>query len=169
LLTHNINFSTVDIIAKTGWTTRNLLDGIDQQNPKVYDIVSLLIGVNNQYQALSFADFKIEFDRLLTVSQQLSRKGTSGVFVVSIPDYSLTPFVKKNQDRIATELDKYNAFMKAKCEQKDIPFVDITSVSRSLGSASTAIAEDGLHPSGFQYGQWVNEIVPVLLDLLNDY
>ena len=130
-------------------------------------MVSLLIGVNNQYQGLSFSEFKNEFDQLLETAIQLSRNGKEKVFAVSIPDYGLTPFVKKNQDKIAQELNKYNAYMRIKCEQTEIPFVDITSVSRSLGSSTKAIAEDGLHPSGYQYAQWVSEIKPIVRLMLS--
>jgi len=154
------------IIARTGWTTRNLLDALNEQKPSKHDLVSLLIGVNNQYQGLSFSTFEEEFILLLDSAITLSRKGKKRVFVVSIPDYGLTPFVKENKETIAAELDRYNAYMQSECEKQGIPFIDITSVSRSLGSLPDAIAKDGLHPSGYQYMQWVNEIFPVVERML---
>lgn len=161
-----IEISDVKIIARTGWTTANLSKAIQTENPVNHDLVSLLIGVNNQYQGLSFSEFNKEFDALLSTAIQLAHNKNDRVFVLSIPDYGLTPFVKNNQEKIANELDQYNSYMKAKCDQNGIPFIDITTVSRSLGASSGAIADDGLHPSGLQYSKWVDEILPVVTSLL---
>lgn len=155
----------VDIIARTGWTTRNLLTAIDQAKPEPHDLVSLLIGVNNQFQNRPFEEFKVEFDTLLDIS--ISIAGTKDrVFVVSIPDYGVTPFGKSNQASIAAELDTYNAFMDQQCQQQGIPFINITDISRSLGNGPEALAPDDLHPSAEQYKAWVNRIRPVVEALL---
>lgn len=153
------------IIATTGWTTGDLLKELANTDLEEYNLVSLLIGVNNQYQGQAFNIFEKEFQQLLDKSIEIA--GTKDrIFLVSIPDYGVTPFGKSNASRIATELDAYNLYMKNKCEALDIPFVDITGISRQLGDSTGALASDGLHPSGAQYTRWVDEILPVVIELL---
>lgn len=159
--------SELRIIAQTGWTTGNLLNAIASQNPKNYDLVSLLIGVNNQYQGLSFSQFQTEFDSLLNISQALAN-GEDRVFVVSIPDYGVTPYGAGNSQQIGQELDMYNNYMSQKCYAQNIPFINITDISRALGSSNGALAFDNLHPSGSQYGAWVEKILPVVIDLIGE-
>jgi lysophospholipase L1-like esterase len=165
LLVYDKNLSKVDIIAKTGWTTNNLIKAIEAENPDKYDLVSLLIGVNNQYQKLNFNQFKIEFDSLLTIADNLTIK-YNRLFVVSIPDYGVTPFGANNSEIIGQEIDKYNSYMKITCQDLGIPFVNITEISRELGDSSIALAPDKLHPSGYQYRLWVKEILPIVKKLL---
>lgn len=155
----------VDIIASTGWTAENLIAAIDAEKPANYDLVSLLIGVNNQFQNRDFDEYEVAFDSLLNLAFSIA--GTKDhVFVVSIPDYGVTPFGQSNQERIARELDEYNAFMQTKCQQIGIPFINITDISRSLGDSPGALAPDGLHPSADQYKAWVDRIIPVVKALL---
>ena len=155
---------SVDIIAQTGWTTRNLLDAISQENPAPHDVVSLLIGVNNQFQNQSYFVFQDEFNELLDISIDLAGD-TSAVFVVSIPDYGVTPFGSSNSQNIAEALDNYNAYMKGQCDELQIPFIDITSISRELGDSDGALAPDNLHPSAAQYALWVEKMVPIVLPI----
>lgn len=155
----------VDLIARTGWTTFNLITAIDVFKPETYDLVSLLIGVNNQFQNRPFEQFQVEFDSLLNVSISLAGT-TKRVFVVSIPDYGVTPFGGSNREKIATELDAYNAFMEQQCQKQSIPFINITDISRSLGDGPGALAPDDLHPSADQYKAWVDRIRPVVEALL---
>jgi lysophospholipase L1-like esterase len=155
---------SVDIIAQTGWTTRNLLDAISQENPAPHDVVSLLIGVNNQFQNQSYFVFQDEFNELLDISIYLAGD-TSAVFVVSIPDYGVTPFGSSNSQNIAEALDNYNAYMKGQCDELQIPFIDITSISRELGDSDGALAPDNLHPSAAQYALWVEKMVPIVLPI----
>lgn len=163
-----VSISTVDIIAATGWTTRDLLHAIEEQKPAKYDLVSLLIGVNNQYQGLSFTAFQDEFNILLQTAIDLAHNGEKRVFVVSIPDYGLTPFGESKQVQIAADLDKYNAFMEMTANERNIPFVDITKISRDLGASDGVLAEDKLHPSGLQYSKWVEAILPVAKALISE-
>jgi len=165
LKTLQYNINTTDIIAKTGWTTRNLLDTIENTELGEYNLVSLLIGVNNQYQNQSFSVFESEFDILLDKSIEIAQS-SSKVLVVSIPDYGVTPFGSSNSDKISDEIDMYNAYIATKCEEQNIPFIDITGISRTLGNSNGALATDKLHPSGSQYTQWLNEIIPVVRLLL---
>lgn len=161
----NIDLTEVTILARTGWTTSALLSAIQNEKPKNHDLVSLLIGVNNQYQNLSFNSFKNEFDRLLDMSLSLSGSSKK-LFVVSIPDYGVTPFGIDFRQTIANEIDMYNAYIREKCDESGIAFVDITYLSRQLGDSKGALAEDNLHPSASQYSKWVDLIYPVALDLL---
>ena len=149
------------IIAFTGWTTRNLLSALENNDTDNFNLVSLLIGVNNQFQGRPFNVFQEEFNQLLEQSIQYAG-GAERVFVVSIPDYGVTPFGASNAETIAQQLDEYNAYMEEQAESKDIPFIDITEISRQLGDGPGALAEDNLHPSGEQYAQWVEEILPVV-------
>ncbi len=157
----------IDIIARTGWTTNSLIQAIDIVNPASYDLVSLLIGVNNQFQNRSFEEFQLEFDSLLNVSISIAQT-KERVFVVSIPDYGVTPFGGSNRDKIAMELDAYNAFMEEQCLKQSIPFINITDISRALGDGPGALAPDDLHPSADQYKAWVDRILPVVRELIND-
>ena len=167
LNTQGVSFNKVDIIARTGWTARNLMDAIQEENPTQYDLVSLLIGVNNQYQQKSFELFKTELDSLINTSILLAGN-KDNVFMVSIPDYGVTPFGASWSDQIAKELDQYNLHIQEQCELYGITFINITDISRELGNKENALASDQLHPSGFQYGLWVDRIAPVVLQLIRE-
>ncbi|MFT4735379.1 MAG: lysophospholipase L1-like esterase [Algoriphagus sp.] len=145
------------IIAKTGWTTNELNEGINNNLPNGnYDLVSLLIGVNNQFRGLSIEEFKMEFEALLERSIGFAGNDKSKVFVVSIPDYGVTPFGQtQNSEKIGKEIDAYNAAKKIICDAKGISFFDITPISRQAIYDKGLVASDGLHPSGKMYGQWV--------------
>lgn len=166
----DINLYKTKIIARTGWTTRNLIDAIernDLDNLASEAVVSLLIGVNNQYQNIDFEIFKTEFNMLLNMAIQFAGSHED-VFVVSIPDYGVTPFGNSNSEEIGLELDMYNEYMAIKCKDAKIPFIDITEISRNLGDSDNALASDNLHPSGFQYEKWVEEILPVVIEIFTE-
>lgn len=167
LKANNVEVSQVDIIARTGWTTSNLLEAIAEKNPAKYDLVSLLIGVNNQFQGKPFSKFENEFDELLIICQTLAG-GSKGVFVVSIPDYGVTPFGSAygNAEKIAREIDQYNYYIQMKCKEKGIQYIDITYLSRVLADSEEALVADQLHPSAFQYSKWIEVINLAVLDLL---
>lgn len=155
----------VNILAKTGWTTRNLLDAIYETHFERHTIVSLLIGVNNQYQRKPFTVFQEEFVTLLDTCIGLASK-KSNVFVVSIPDYSVTPFGNDNKTQIALEINQYNKYIQETCSAKGVLFINITEISRELSEDSKALVNDGLHPSGYQYSQWTKQMFPHVLKLL---
>jgi len=171
LLESDYNFSQLKIIAQTGWTTTQLIQAIesdeDLDDLNEFDLVSLLIGVNNQYQNKAFSLFETEFIELLNTATSLANENQE-VFVVSIPDYGVTPFGINNSESIAQELNMYNAYMEDICNENNIPFIDITTISRQLGGGTTALADDQLHPSAYQYSRWVDEILPVVLNLLSE-
>ena len=146
------------IIAKTGWTTTDLLKAIGQQKPtNDYDLVTLLIGVNNQYQGMPFSTYEKEFPELLNKAIQFAGGEKDNVIVVSIPDYAFTPFgqTKKDPSKISNELDKYNAYAKKISEEENIAFTNITPITREGLEDEALVASDGLHPSKEAYSQFV--------------
>lgn len=147
------------IVANVGWTTRNLLKVIESQEFKQkYELVSLLIGVNNQYRNISFETFEKEFVELLSFSLNIA-KSKSGVFVLSIPDYGATPFGQSNEARISEEINEYNAYIEKVCKANKIKFYDITEVSRNAKDNSDLLAMDQLHPSRKMYEEWIKLIL----------
>jgi lysophospholipase L1-like esterase len=157
------NSYTSKIIARTGWTTTDLISAITSENPTSnYDLVTLLIGVNNQYQNKSFSIYETQFPELVTKAISLARGDKSNVIVVSIPDYAYTPFGKQsgNQSYISTEIDKYNAFAQRYCLERNIEFVSITDITREGLMNPLLVATDGLHPSELAYSLFVERILP---------
>lgn len=148
------------IIAQNGWTTGDLLNATDTFSPdSTFDLVSLLIGVNNQYQGKSIDAYADEFTTLLNRAIQYAGNDTNKVFVISIPDYSVTPFVNSNAEAIAKEIDQFNAVNREITESYGISYFYITDISRQAANDPTLIASDGLHPSGKMYELWVAEFI----------
>jgi len=144
------------IIAKTGWRTDQLLETAKKEIGSIkYDFVSLLIGVNNEFQGRSVASFEPEFTACLDYAIQHCATGKSGVFVLSIPDYGFTPYGHSNRLKISKRIDAYNAICKRISEQKNVRYYDITELSRLGFIQPDLVANDGLHPSGKQYKLWV--------------
>ncbi len=147
------------IIATTGWRTDDLKNAIISANLKnEYDLVSLLIGVNNQYQGKSSTQYEVEFEDLLKKAIQLAKGKRKNVFVVSIPDYGFTPFGKAKQETISLQLDEFNKINKRITERYKIKYFNITDISRKGLENPALVAADGLHPSGKMYTQWVEVI-----------
>ena len=148
------------IIAKTGWTTDELLAALDQASiAETFDYVSLLIGVNNQYRGRSVASFEPEFKALLERAISYSSRKANGVFVLSIPDWGVMPFAEgRNTRKIALEIDTYNKSVKRICKIYGVRFFDITEISRMASETPSFVASDGLHPSGEMYAAWVKEV-----------
>lgn len=148
------------IIATTGWRTDNLKNAINiAQIKETYDLVSLLIGVNNQYQGKAVDQYAIEYEDLLKTAIALAGGKKEKVFVVSIPDYGFTPFGKPKQEKISKELDEFNEVNKRITESYGIQYFNITDISRHGFEDPELVASDGLHPSGKQYKLWVDKIV----------
>ena len=153
--------ATPQIIARTGWTTRNLLDALDQSPPdSTFDLVSLLIGVNNQYQGRSMEEYRVQFRQLVVKSVGYAGGDARNVFVLSIPDWGVTPAGQGNRDHIASEIDRFNAVAKEECDKQKVIFIDITGISRQALTNPTMIADDRLHFSGKMYKLWVDEALP---------
>lgn len=149
------------IIAKTGWTTTDLLSAIKKQNlSNNYNLVTLLIGVNNQYQGKPFSLYEREFPKLLDIAIQAAQGNPKNVVVVSIPDYAFTPFGQKssNSKKISEEIDQYNAFAKEIATKKGVAFQDITDITRTDLANQELVAKDGLHPSATAYTLFVDRL-----------
>lgn len=158
-LTEKLKIPAPTIIATTGWRTDNLKDAIEAASLKPeYDLVSLLIGVNNQYQGKPIEVYEREFEELLQTAIKLAKGKKKNVFVVSIPDYGFTPFGKAKQEKISAELDRYNAINKRIAAKYGVKYFNITEISRKGLEDAELVAGDGLHPSGKMYGQWVELI-----------
>ncbi|MDO9256801.1 MAG: GDSL-type esterase/lipase family protein [Bacteroidales bacterium] len=153
------NVEETKIIAQTGWRTDNLKLAISQQQSLTgYNLVSLLIGVNNQYQGGSIQDYATEFEELLKAAIALAGNLPEHVFVLSIPDYAYTPFGKGDLN-ISTQIDQFNAFNRQITENYRVKYIDITPISRNGLIMTDLVASDGLHPSGKMYALWVQEIL----------
>ncbi len=151
-------FTAPEIIAKTGWTTDELLASIEGTTLlNQYDIVSLLIGVNNQYRQRDVTNFKNEFTELLQKVIAFAGNEPEKVFVLSIPDWGVTPFAEsRNRLQIAAEIDAYNEVCKTETQALGCNYIDVTTTQRLNGSAESYLASDGLHPSGKEYETWAN-------------
>jgi lysophospholipase L1-like esterase len=160
--------SAPDIIATTGWTTGDLLQALSIARPTAaYQAVSLLIGVNNQYQGRSQDEYREQFTTLLEKAIMLAGGRPSHVIVLSIPDYSVTPFAR-NSDvaRIATEIDAFNAINYRISMTYGVHWLDVTAESRKAVNDPSLIAADGLHFSGKEYAVWARLMSPVLGEIL---
>jgi acyl-CoA thioesterase I len=155
------------VIAQTGWTTTNLLDAIAKAPHQQYDLVTLLIGVNNQYQGKSITDYADEFVTCLQKAIEFAGNDTSKVVVISIPDYGYTPFGASNKAYISTQIDAFNAVNKHITDSFGISYVDITPISRS--DFPDLVASDGLHPSGKQYKRWVDKLYGIAKQKIEKY
>ncbi|WP_370213595.1 SGNH/GDSL hydrolase family protein [Mesoflavibacter profundi] len=154
------------IVATTGWTTTNLLNGISNGNlPNNYDLVTLLIGVNNQYQGKDFSIYETEFPELVDIAITKAKGDKNRVIVVSIPDYAFTPFGNGNTT-ISSEIDTYNAFAENYCNANNITFVNITDITRNGLEDTDLVASDGLHPSEKAYSLFVERLLPYALEKL---
>jgi lysophospholipase L1-like esterase len=159
------------IIATTGWTTDELSAALDAAEPLAadWDMVSLLIGVNNQYRGRDADDYAREFAALLERAIGYAGGRERRVFVLAIPDWGVTPFaIEADRDRaaIARELDAYNAIAADVCAHRGVTFVDIAPVSRGRGAEAAMLADDGLHPSAALYAEWAQLALPAALDAL---
>jgi lysophospholipase L1-like esterase len=149
-------FLAPEIIAKTGWTTDELSAQIAKTVfLKQYDIVSLLIGVNNQYRGRSVDNFKPEFEDLLKKAIAFAGGNPQHVFVIGIPDWGVTPFAEgRDRNQIAIEIDQYNKASEDIASQHHCHFIEITTSQRADSHLEEFIAEDKLHPSGKEYAKW---------------
>ncbi|MEW6084891.1 MAG: SGNH/GDSL hydrolase family protein [Chloroflexota bacterium] len=162
-------FSTeVTIIARTGWTTDELWQGIQSREIEPpYDLVSLLIGVNNQYRGRALEDYREQFIFLLNKSIEYAGGDARRVIVLSIPDWGVTPFARgRNAQQIAAEIDQFNAVNREETEKAGAQYIDITPISREAVMDPSLIAGDGLHPSGKMYAEWVQLALPTVLEIL---
>ena len=158
------------IIAQTGWTTDELDAAIDAGQPLAeYDLVSLLIGVNNQYRGLGVDEYRAQFSALLERATGFAQGRRDRVLVLSIPDWGVTPFAGRelrSAARIAEEIDAYNRAAQEACVQRAIAFIDITAISRARGAEPGMLVEDDLHPSTAMHAEWTRLALPSARTLL---
>ena len=166
-----IHFSPPEIIAATGWTTEDLEKSITKHLPgdAVYDVVTLLIGVNNQYQGKSQSEYKDQFRALLLKAIQLAGNKVSHVIIISIPDYSPTPFAQRENasKRVAAEIDSFNRINKEIAQNYGAHYLNITGETRKAGTDNSLLASDGLHYSGKEYAIWARKLASLIRSVLN--
>jgi len=164
----HLDFAVPKIIAKTGWTTDELRHAIlQEQITDTFDLVTLLIGVNNQYRGYSQETYRKEFAELLEMAIGFAGGNKTNVYVVSIPDWGVTEFAKqsgRDLKNISNEIDAFNQINKQETEAKQVSYIDITLGSRQALKKQTLIAQDGLHPSGKMYAEWAQQIAEKLLE-----
>lgn len=161
----------VRVIATTGWTTGELSAAMDAAEPlgDDWDLVSLLIGVNNQYRGLALADYREEFRALLGRAIACAGGRASRVLALSIPDWGVTPFARdegRDPQAIAAAIDAFNAAAREACDNRGVAFIDITAISRRHGAEPAMLAEDRLHPSAEMHGLWAGLALPAARERL---
>jgi len=161
-------FEKTTIIAKTGWTTDELDQGIEAAGiqGKTYDLVTLLIGVNNQYRGRPVSDYETEFRKMLTKAIRFAKGNPKHVVVISIPDWGVTPFATDrgtDREKVAKEIDAYNMAKERISKELGVYYIDITEECRKIGALPEMVVEDKLHPSELVYKSWAEKLAKVIL------
>jgi len=170
------DFLAPEIVAKTGWTAMDLSDAI--QNTKllsVYDFITLLIGVNNQFRDLDINEYKKDFESILKSAISLAGDKTGHVVVLSIPDWGATPFaeyrqsngMEKDRRKISAEIDAYNMINQLLSRQYKVHYIDITPGTREAARDETLLTNDKLHPSGKEYARWATPVFALISNALH--
>ena len=157
------------VVARTGWTTQELSAWMDRAGLEgTYDLVSLLIGVNNQYRGLDLEEYRTQFSELLERAVGFADGDPGRVLVLSIPDWGVTPFAQgRDRGRIGAEIDAFNEMNRRETESGGARYVDVTGISREAEERPELLADDGLHPSGAMYELWVQAALPVARGILS--
>lgn len=165
-----LKIEDAQIIAKTGWTTDELNTAIQQANPDTtFNLVSLLIGVNNQFRGRTGEAYAPEFEDLLQQAIRFANGDSSKVFVVSIPDYAYTPYGQSHEpEMISKGIDEFNAINRSITEKYNIAYFDITPISRKGIQEHNLVAADKLHPSGAQYQRWVELMLADVIKMIEN-
>jgi lysophospholipase L1-like esterase len=171
LRAEGVDVAEPEIIARTGWTTGELDAAITVADPTgSFDLVSLLIGVNNQYRGRALDEYRAEFAALLGRSVGFAGGAPSRAFVLSIPDWGVTPFAEGlDRPRIAVEVDAFNAINRSSARDAGAHYVDTSAISRDAATDPSLTASDGLHPSAKLYQKWAELALPVALAALSGY
>ncbi len=168
LAANGIEVSEPEIIARTGWTTDALAEAIAQSAKKPeYRLVTLLIGVNNQFRGRNPEEYREQFRQLLLTAISLAGNNEHRVIVLSIPDYGYTPFGAPNREKISREIDVFNQINLEETRKTGAHYVDITPISRRGLNEPTLVAADKLHPSAEMYRLWVELLLPIATEILN--
>jgi lysophospholipase L1-like esterase len=163
--TRGVPVAEPEIVARTGWTTEELQNGVAQAAPRgPYQLVTLMIGVNNQYRGLGVDEYRTQFAALLADAVGFAGGEPKRVIVLSIPDWGVTPYANgRDRDRIASEIDLFNAVNRGEAQRVGTRYVDVTSRSRDVAADSTLVGPDGLHPTGRMYDGWASDALPQAL------
>jgi lysophospholipase L1-like esterase len=158
----------ITTIARTGWTVNELWQAIQVKPPEgTYDLVTLLIGVNDQYRGHPAVGYRDDFRFILNIAIEYAGGDPNRVIVLSIPDWGMTPFAAgRDTQAIAREIDEFNSINREEAESAGVHYVNITPISRMVTADSDLVASDGLHPSGGMYSQWVDQILPIAQEIL---
>ncbi|EKF55498.1 MULTISPECIES: SGNH/GDSL hydrolase family protein [Galbibacter] len=151
-----------EVVAQTGWTSADLISGLRlKQLGSDYDLVTLLIGVNNQYQNKDIASYELDLSSLLLRAVQYAGGDKNKVILISIPDYAYTPEGQSSPDpsSISSAINQYNEVARKLAAANGITFVNITDISRQGLANTDLVAEDQLHPSATAYSSFVSEIL----------
>jgi lysophospholipase L1-like esterase len=161
---NGFDFKAPRIVAKTGWTTDEIQDGIKEAKlDGHYDFVSLLAGVNNQYRKRSVTDYIPQFESLLDQALKYAGNRNNRVIVISIPDWGVTPFADgMDREKIALEIDEFNRANKEIADKYKVHYINITLGNRKAAHDTELVSEDGLHPSGKEYKKWAIEVAAIV-------
>ncbi len=159
------------MIARTGWTVKELWEGIQAHPPTgTYDLVTLLIGVNDQYRGYPVDGYREDFRFLLGKAIEYAGGNPRKVIVLSIPDWGVTPFAAdRDRQQISKQIDAFNSVNREEAEKASAHYVDVTPISRQAVSDATLIASDGLHPSGKMYALWAQQVLPIASEILKGF
>jgi lysophospholipase L1-like esterase len=165
---HGLPAAEVRLVAQNGWTTDELLRGIQVAHlSPMFDLVSLQIGVNNQFRGYPLRTYRQEFHQLLEIATRLAAGKSTHVLALSIPDWGVTPFAAgRDGSQIAREIDRFNAVNRSEAEKAGVRYADVTALSREKGDQAAFLAPDGLHPSGKMYAAWAQHLLPTVLAIL---
>ena len=162
MLKHHIPLAIPSIVAQTGWTSEELETALAKVRLKgPYDMVTLLIGVNDQYRGYPTESFEPVYNRLLVKALKLAGGQSQNILALSIPDWGITPFANQHDSaQISASIDAFNQCATKLCQQKEIKFIDITDLTRELSVKPEMLVTDQLHPSALQYANWVEAVIP---------
>ncbi|HAV76458.1 MAG TPA: lysophospholipase [Anaerolineae bacterium] len=168
LLEGNGIYSDVTIIARTGWTVNELWEGIQATPPEgSYDMVTLLIGVNDQYRGYPVDGYREDFRFILGKAIEYAGGDPERVVVLSIPDWGFTPFAgSQDTEPISKKIDEFNAVNLEESESAGVYYVNVTLISRMAMDDFDLLASDRLHPSGKMYAMWAEKTLPIALEIL---
>jgi lysophospholipase L1-like esterase len=163
-----VQVAELHVIARTGWTSADLTAALEREEPAgPFDLVSLLIGVNNQYRGRDLEEYRAEFRELLGRAIAYAGGDARRVVVLSIPDWGVTPYAEgRDRAKVAAEIDRFNEVNREEAEAAGAQYVDVTPLSRSAAHDPSLLAADGLHPSGKMYALWAELALPAALDAL---
>ncbi len=170
LRAEGIDIGDPAIVATTGWTTDELWAGIDRASPQgTFDLVSLLVGVNNQYRGRSRDEYREQFAALLQRAIGFAGGNPARVLVLSIPDWGVTPYaarLERDPAAVGADVDAFNAINRAEAERLGAHYLDVAPISRKAAADPSLLAADGLHPSGRMYAEWARLALPAAREAL---